>query len=223
MPSDGARARLLQVIGTSAPVLPVRPMAPCHRLLTVATSLVAALIFFAPSGNRARTPRQLQDHNGSACVDSSDPFAGSDATCDTIRANPMYCTDATYGATVREHCPVTCGVCADTSHMLPPSLPPPAGCEDSPAPFEGSDATCATIRANPMYCTDATYGVTVREHCPVTCGVCAHGGGGDDGGAGGGDGGGGKDGDGGGAISGVPPTSPPPTPSSAPSSSSCMP
>jgi len=60
--------------------------------------------------------------SGGGCADAASTgwmVDGTPATCSEL---PPYCNDPTYGAQIREACPVSCGAC---SPHLPPTPPPP--------------------------------------------------------------------------------------------------
>lgn len=83
---------------------------------------------------------------------------GRQSTCAEIRG---YCADPTYGTSVQQDCPQTCGKCLT------------AVCGDKAATrfsFGGGvAATCADISG---YCQDPSIGAQVRADCPLTCNAC---------------------------------------------------
>jgi len=134
-----------------------------------------------------------------ACQDGEAPFTcsgGERCTCEWLKEN-LYCNNPDVGATVRESCPLTCGVCSTTTSTLapvtstasttaPPTTPsttPPtttkaggggSSCQDGEPPFSGcagGPCTCEWLKEN-LYCNNADYGAKVRESCPLTCAVC---------------------------------------------------
>ena len=133
-------------------------------------------------------------------------IAGSPATCAQLAAlgtsKDYACKHATFGATIREQCPETCG-CGYCymppppsplippsppqipEHLRPPESPPPPAipAPTAPPPFECADAlsTRFAVEGQPANCsalaavgacTDASNGCEVRRTCPVSCGAC---------------------------------------------------
>ena len=77
-----------------------------------------------------------------------------------------YCAYRTHSAHVRSKCPRTCGTC------LTDAPPMPESCSDASytgLTIDGMDASCGELVG---YCRHRTYGSTVRERCPRTCGAC---------------------------------------------------
>jgi len=126
-----------------------------------------------------------------ACQDGIPPYTcdgGVRCTCEFLKEN-LYCNHPDIGETVRESCPLSCGVCTTTTTMAPATTDGPVPliptstqvtstatpCQDTAGPAgwtcNGIPCTCPQVRD---YCTSDTdwWREQVQTACPLTCGTC---------------------------------------------------
>ncbi len=129
------------------------------------------------------TLRQLCPVTCSACATPAPTTSGcADNDANTITAAASVgmtitscgdvatmCDHTTYSNTLKQLCPVTCGVC-------PTQAPITSDCADNDA---NAITTAASVGMTITSCGDvatmcdhATYGNTPKQLCPVTCGAC---------------------------------------------------
>lgn len=93
-----------------------------------------------------------------------------------------FCSHDVFGASVKQHCPLTCGVCqvtpavtsvVTTTTRIQTQSP---GCADD---YAGMILAARQLGEQIKGCMDVNsfcfhelYGAVARQHCPVTCGVC---------------------------------------------------
>jgi len=94
----------------------------------------------------------------------------------------QYCEHDSYGSTVKEYCPDTCGLCGGPVNA--PAAAPTAAtpgptaetCADNDAEAVSGAASLGMEIADCAdageYCEDDSYGSALKEYCPDTCGLC---------------------------------------------------
>jgi hypothetical protein len=99
------------------------------------------------------------------CNDSSldfvIPINGKIRSCDFVGEIPSKIPDRCRRASVRKHCPDTCGLCPD--------------CHDSPMSFmlkNGKKKSCKWVKRKPLRVATRCKLKGVKDTCRVTCGAC---------------------------------------------------